>query len=136
MRVLLIAAPAALLLCACATIMRGTDQKFSIETSPPGAAITTSLGLSCPSTPCSFEKVSRKVNFTLTATKEGYKPATTIVSSAMSGEGGTMLFLGNLILGGLIGIVVDMSTSAANDLQPNPLNLILEPAAPAATPAG
>ena len=47
---------------ACATLTRGTTQQFVVETTPEGAAVKTSAGYNCPSTPCTFS-VQRKDAF-------------------------------------------------------------------------
>ncbi len=126
---------AAASLSACATVTRGTTQSFTVESSPP-AEVKTSTGFSCPSTPCTL-KLPRKEGFTVTVTKAGYKTHTSEVVSKMSGGGGAAL-AGNVLAGGIIGMGVDASSGALNDLTPNPLKVVLEPevaTAPAAEAA-
>ena len=53
-------ATAALNLAACATITRGTQTDFHVESTPPGASVTTSTGFSCSPTPCTIKKMIRK----------------------------------------------------------------------------
>lgn len=119
---------------ACATIIRGTDEKFTIESSPPGAEAVTSLGVTC-TTPCTF-KAQRKDRFEVTLTKEGYETVTASVGRKLSKGGGTTTFLGNAIAGGAIGVGVDFATGAPYDLWPNPLVIELKPiAAPTVAPA-
>lgn len=135
-----IAVSAALSLCACATITRGTTQAFEVKTTPSGAAVSTSTGLNCPSTPCVFPNVPRNSNFDVTITKPGYKTHTAKVTNTTS-SGGGMGMAGNIIFGGLIGAAVDGTNGAMQDLVPNPLEVTLEPeggttaAEPAAAPA-
>jgi hypothetical protein len=126
---------AALSLCACATITRGTTQAFEVKTTPVGAAVTTSTGLNCPSTPCVFPNVPRNSNFDVTITKPGYKTHTAKVTNTTSSAGG-MGMAGNILLGGIIGAAVDGTNGSMQDLTPNPLEITLEPegAAPAAAP--
>ena len=78
---------------------------------------------------------SRFDAFTVTVSKAGYKPSTTQVKTVMSAGGGTG-FLGNALVGGVIGAAVDVSSGAMNDLKPNPLKVTLEalPAIPVETP--
>jgi hypothetical protein len=133
---IVIAASAALSLCACATITRGTTQAFEVKTTPSGAAVTTSTGLNCPSTPCVFGQVPRNSNFDVTITKPGYKTHTAKVTNTTS-SGGGMGMAGNVIFGGLIGAAVDGTNGSMQDLTPNPLEVTLEPvdgSAPAAAP--
>lgn len=116
---------AATSLTACATMTRGTTQEFKVESTPPGASVTTSNGFTCPSTPCTF-RMARKSGFTVTIAKDGYVEQTHPVESSMSGGGGAAL-AGNLLVGGIIGAGVDASSGALNDLRPNPLIVTLEP---------
>lgn len=122
---------------ACATMTRGTTQKFTVESTPPGAHVTTSNGFECVSTPCTF-RMSRKDGFNVTVSKDGYVSQTVEVTSSMSGADGAAL-AGNVLVGGLIGGAVDATSGALNDLKPNPLTVTLrtpaEEAAAARTPA-
>lgn len=124
---------ASLQLGACATVVRGTKQKFTIESSPPAAKATTSLGVEC-TTPCTF-KTDRKHRFTVTVSKEGYETQTVPVGRHMTKEGGIITFGGNWIIGGAIGMGVDASSGAMFDLWPNPLHVRLKPKSDAAAAA-
>lgn len=119
---------------ACATIVRGTKQKFTIQSVPPAAEAKTSLGDSC-TTPCTL-KVDRKTRFTVTVAKDGYEPQTVPVGRKVTSEGGIISFGGNWIIGGAIGMGIDAGTGAMFDLWPNPLLVTLKPKgeAPAAAP--
>ncbi len=118
---------------ACATLTRGTTQAFVVETTPAGAAVKTSTGYSCPSSPCTFT-VQRKEPFTVTLTKDGYVTHTAMVKSEMAGSGAAGM-AGNVLFGGLIGVGVDATSGALNDLTPNPLQVVLQPAGAPAAPA-
>jgi hypothetical protein len=113
-----------LALASCATITRGTDEMYAIETDPPGAIATLSNGMVCK-TPCSF-RVKRKSSFRVDIVKPGYEDYTTTVSSALDGAGHTG-FAGNVILGGIIGAGVDAGSGAMHSHQPNPLVVTLIP---------
>ncbi|MBX3479346.1 MAG: PEGA domain-containing protein [Caulobacter sp.] len=117
---------------ACATILRTDSQKFTIESSPPGAEAKTSLGVTC-TTPCTF-KAKRKDRFSVTVSKDGYEPVTTEIGRKLAGGGGTTTFLGNAIAGGAIGVGVDFATGAPYDLYPNPLVVELKPVGAAPAP--
>jgi hypothetical protein len=123
MKVLYFAA-AALLLTGCATITRGTNDTWTVNTSPAGAAVRTSNQFACDSTPCTF-KMPRKSQFDVTITKAGYKTWTGKVTNHVSGGGGAGM-AGNVLVGGLIGMGVDASSGAMLDLVPNPLTVTLE----------
>lgn len=115
-------------LSACATVTRGTKQKFEITSEPSGAQVDLTIGQKCV-TPCKL-KLKRREAFTATFTKEGYEIQQANVKSQFSG-GGAAAGAGNILLGGFIGAGVDASNGALNNLNPNPLNVILKPIAPA-----
>ena len=126
---LLLALGLTTLLPACATITRGTTEVFKVQTVPEGAAIRTSNGHSCPTTPCEF-KVKRSDKFTVFAEKAGYKPSSLDILTEVSGKGMAGM-AGNVIAGGLIGMAVDSGSGAMLNHTPNPAILTLEPLAPA-----
>lgn len=105
---------------ACATIMRGTSQQYVISTNPIGAAVSLSTGQRCTS-PCTLT-LKRKHPFTVTATMDGYEPATAEVHSQVRGSGATSL-AGNAVFGGIIGGAIDASNGSLNSLHPNPLTI-------------
>ncbi|MGV9007581.1 MAG: translation initiation factor 2 [Brevundimonas sp.] len=124
---------AALSLSACATITRGSNQQFTVESTPPGAHVSTSNGFQCAATPCSF-RMPRKDAFRATVSMDGYVTQEHDITSGMSGNGAAGL-AGNVIFGGIVGGVVDANSGALNDLKPNPLIVILLTPAEAATRA-
>jgi hypothetical protein len=118
----------ALTLGGCATIVRGTTEEVAIQSEPPGAQAKTSNGFGCLETPCVIT-VPRKDPFILTVAKAGYRPEQITVGTAVQG-GGTAGLAGNVLAGGIIGVVVDASNGAANDHVPNPVIVELKPLAP------
>jgi len=121
---------------ACATVTRGMHEAFTVETEPSGAMVETSNGLHCDATPCTFARVERKAEFTVTITKPGYRTWTGNVTHHTAGAGAAGM-AGNVLVGGLIGVGVDATSGATQDLTPNPLHVALEaeaPATPMATP--
>lgn len=110
---------------ACATITRGTTQAFTVETEPNGATVSTSNGLTCPATPCTFARVPRESEFTVTITKAGYRTATHTVTHETAGGGGAAM-AGNVLVGGIIGAAIDGNNGATQNLVPNPLRVTLE----------
>jgi hypothetical protein len=121
---LYILAACGLLLSGCATITRGTNDTWSVNTTPVGAAVKTSNQFACDSTPCTF-KMPRKSEFDVTISKAGYKSWTGHVTHHVAGAGGAGM-AGNVLVGGIIGAGVDVSSGAMLDLVPNPLNVTLE----------
>ena len=124
-RTTLVIAAASFGVSACATVTRGSSDAWVVNSEPPGAAVTTTNGHFCPSTPCAI-KMPRKSEFTATLKKPGYKPATVSVTHKTAGVGAAGV-AGNVLVGGVIGIGVDMVTGASQDLVPNPVSVKLEP---------
>lgn len=110
------------LLSGCATITRGTTDAFVIESTPAGAAAHLSTGMTC-TTPCTLE-LKRKTAFTVEITKEGYETVNANIVSTVDGAGGAGM-AGNVIFGGLIGVVVDGNSGAMKSHKPNPLVVTL-----------
>ena len=82
-------------------------------------------------------KLKRRPGFTATFTKDGFESQTVKVDSEIHG-GGVAAGAGNLLLGGIVGGIVDGSNGSLNSLSPNPLTVTLIPvggAPGAATPA-
>jgi hypothetical protein len=123
---ILAALAATLAVAGCASVVRGTTDKVSINSDPPDAAIRTSLGHSCPTSPCTVE-VSRKESFTAFAEKDGYKPGSIYIDTKIGGKGAAGL-AGNILVGGVIGVGVDAMTGATLDHFPNPALITLVPA--------
>lgn len=109
----------------CATVTRGTTDQVTVNSEPTGATATTSTGLNCPSTPCTWE-VSRKSEFVVTYTMPGYKPAQVPVNTKVAGAGAAG-FAGNVLLGGIVGMGVDAATGSTLEHYPNPVFATLEP---------
>ena len=107
-------------LSACATVTRGTRQNYTIETDPEGAQIELSTGQTCTS-PCRL-RLPRKHDFTVTARMVGYETATADVDSRIR-AGGVAGAAGNVLIGGIIGGIVDGSNGSMRDLTPNPLRI-------------
>lgn len=122
-------------LSACATITRGTKQKFYVNSEPSQADVEMTNGLRCH-TPCKL-KVDRKSDFVVRVMKPGYQAAEVHVQGKVKGGGAAGGLAGNALLGGLIGLGVDAATGAMLNLRPNPVNVTLVPidAAPATAPA-
>jgi hypothetical protein len=128
MKQILATVAVALSLGACATVTRGSDEPVVFESEPSGASVRTTVGLSCPETPCTLQ-IPRKDQLVATFEMPGYKPTDVMVGTRMSG-GGTAGLVGNAIVGGIIGVVVDANSGAAMDHYPNPVLARLEPLKP------
>tara|TARA_B100001093_G_scaffold515280_1_gene591276 strand:+ start:503 stop:910 length:408 start_codon:yes stop_codon:yes gene_type:complete len=125
--ILFLCAFSTIFLAGCASITRGTTDVFAIDTTPVGVSASLSNGMFC-TTPCTFT-LPRKEGFVVTLKKEGYETVTANISPRRAGAGAAGM-AGNVLLGGLIGVAVDSSTGAMNDLFPNPLVVALIPIQP------
>lgn len=111
------------LLSACATIVNGSSQTVTVSTTP--ASATCSLDrmgqriAAIAATPASVRIDKSKNDLSVTCGKEGYQRATVVHSPSFSGA-----TFGNLIAGGVIGVVVDAS-SGANYSYPTDIRLEL-----------
>jgi len=123
---------ACVLLSACATITRGTNQNFVVESSPSEAQVKLSTGQTCV-TPCTL-RMKRKSEFVVTVAKDGYQTQETHVHGVVKG-GGAAGVAGNVIFGGVIGAGIDASNGSMMNLKPNPLTVTLVPVASAVAPA-
>lgn len=115
----------ALSLASCGSITRGTEESVTITSEPADARISTSLGNSCPSSPCTF-KAKRRAEFTAYAEKPGYGKGSIDIKTKVSGKGAAGM-AGNALAGGIIGIGIDSATGAALDHYPNPAHIVLQP---------
>ena len=121
------------LLSACATIVNGSSQTVTLSTTPPGATCTVDrMGArigAVAQTPGSLRLDKSKNDLTVTCSKPGFQTAT--VTKPPSFGGATF---GNIIAGGVIGVVVD-AASGANYEYPGDIRLDMAPeAAPALPP--
>jgi hypothetical protein len=133
-----IAAVAALgiALSGCATIIDGTSQSVSVNTTPEGGAscaLTNSQGTWYLTSPGSTTVHKTKTDLDVTCTKPGYKPGHVVAISHFTGK-----TAGNILAGGVIGIGVD-AASGANYKYDSPIDVPLGERemgqAPAAAPA-
>ena len=108
----------------CATITRGTTSEVQFNSSPPGAAMRTSLGHACV-TPCTLQ-LNRKDEFIATFSKPGYANQEVPVRTRLAGAGAAG-FAGNVIVGGVVGMAADAATGATLEHDPNPVTVTLRP---------
>jgi hypothetical protein len=104
----------------CATVFNGSRQNISITSAPDAAKVTTSPATGDHTTPTTLN-LERKNDYTLSFSKDGYSPATAQISHHV--RGGIVVL--DVILGGLIGVVVDAATGAWNKLSPETASVSL-----------
>ena len=113
---------AGLLVGSCASVTRGTTAQVQINSNPPEATARTSMGHTCV-TPCTLQ-FSRKDEFTVLFTKQGFHSVEIPVKTQLAGSGAAG-FAGNVLVGGVVGMVVDASTGATLEHVPNPVTATL-----------
>jgi len=107
------------------------SEQVNFTSEPSGAAVRTSIGLTCPATPCTFD-ISRKSAFTAVFSMPGYADQEINVTTDLAGNGAAG-FAGNVLIGGVIGMGTDVATGATLNHNPNPVHAILAKAAAART---
>jgi hypothetical protein len=121
----------------CASIARGTSENLNVISNPPGAvatiADTSNDTLMTCVTPC-VVSVKRNADISVSAKKEGYQTEGTRLKIESSGTGAVAV-AGNVLLGGVVGLGVDMYNGAGFDHKPNPVELTLEPLPTAPPPS-
>lgn len=122
---ILLYACAALLLGGCATLTTSSSQTVTVMTDPAGAACTFKregqvVGIVNP-TPGSLMVSKSHTAIDVACVKEGYVDATGTVGSKFQA-----MTLGNILFGGIIGIVVDAASGATAEYEPQ-ITVLLTP---------
>lgn len=121
-------------LSACATIVTGTSQSLTVDTSPEGADCQVAqagfpVG-EIPRTPGSVRIAKSSAPVEVMCTKPGFQP-----TQQMQGSGVNGWVFGNILIGGIIGVVVDMASGAVYHYNSN-MMLALDNRGTAPTVAG
>jgi len=114
----------------CGTIIHQTTQNIPVTSEPPGASVNVACGdVENPPnlvTPVKVE-VHRKPDFCyISLEKEGYERADVHLEKTMSA-----LYIGNVVIGGIIGFIVDGVNGAMWNRTPGKVDVKLKPAEPA-----
>ncbi len=134
----------------CASVTRGTMDSLVVDSDPSGADVEVrrrdreftkaeieqnsvdDSGAIVGMTPSSF-RLKREGSYNVAVSKAGYQSVQSVVSHSVA-EGGAAGMAGNILLGGVIGAVVDSNTGAMMNLTPNPLKVVLSPIVESADP--
>ena len=100
---------------ACGTIMQGTTQQIGINSNPSKASVTIN-GQNKGATPMIVD-LKRKDSHMIRIELDGYEPYETTLTRKVSGW-----VWGNIVFGGLIGLVVDASAGGMYNLTPEQIN--------------
>jgi hypothetical protein len=110
---------ASILLWGCATIMHGTSQKIGISSLPTGAKVSVD-NLQLGDTPL-FANLKRGDDHIVTIEMEGFQKVQLTITKSVSGW-----VWGNIVFGGLIGLVVDAVSGGLYNLSPEQLHAELK----------
>lgn len=114
---------AALFVYGCASIIKGTKQDISINSTPSNAKVVvkTKGGIEkfSGTTPCSV-KLAKKQEYQVIVTLEGFKEQTIWLDQSF--EAWT---IGNLLCGGVIGLIVDAANGAMWKLEPDAIQVTM-----------
>lgn len=114
---------AAALLSGCQTVERGPKSDVKVRVTPSPAKVTASTGDSCTS-PCTL-RVPRNKNFTVTATRRGYRAKTVAVKRVLNRKAATRTAASLIVPGGSALVAVDTISGAFYDHDPNPVRIHL-----------
>jgi len=107
----------------CASIVHGTKQDVSITSSPEAAKVTvkTAGGVIAftGNTPATV-KLARKDEYDVFINLSGYQETKVHINKEFDA-----IYLGNILCGGIIGLIIDASNGAMNKLEPNVINVTL-----------
>lgn len=104
-----------LLMSSCATIVPGSKQNVKFDSSPGSARIFIDE-IEVGKTP--FEiKLTRKSEHSVMIKLEGYQTYQTTLTKKFNGW-----YVGNILFGGLIGVIIDPITGAMYNLSPSEIN--------------
>ena len=110
-----------LLLGGCASIVSGSKQEVSFQSTPDNATVTVG-GRVLGKTPMAMQ-LDKKSGQMVVFNKDGYKPAVADLTTDVD-----PWFFGNIILGGFIGSTVDGLSGAIHKYAPNQYHVTLEKA--------
>ena len=102
----------------CATIISGSRQTIIIS-SQPSSAVVQINEVNAGKTPLE-KSLKRNQDYRVSIKLDGYQPYETLISKEFNAWA-----LGNIFIGGIIGIVVDLATGAVYKLSPKELNASL-----------
>ena len=106
---------------ACSAIFNGSMQKVTINSSESGADITID-GNNVGKTPTSVN-LKRGKSHVIEVKKAGFDTYRVTTENSITGW-----FWGNLLCGGVVGIVIDLATGSAYDVEPDVVNANLQKA--------
>lgn len=117
---------ASLFLSSCCTFVNGRQDEIVIRSSVPESSVFVN-GVEQAKTPCTVD-VKRTGENKIEIQKEGYH-----TYQATTSRGGSWWLLGNVLIGGVIGLTIDFCTGAWADVTPDEIDATLTPLPQTAT---
>ena len=105
----------------CATVINQTKQKVNVASTPPGAQVQLD-GANQGTTPLALQLKRKTKSYAVRLTLDGYEPYEVTLNRGVS----AWLF-GNAVIGGLIGLGVDVISGGMYKLKPKEINAELKP---------
>lgn len=113
----------------CATIISGSTKEIGVTSHPSGAKVTVDGGSTQITTPGKVI-LKRDSNHVLLFAMDGHESQTVSVDKKLNGW-----VFGNLVFGGIFGLVIDIVSGSVNDLKPDKAHVDFAPQAPIAAVA-
>jgi hypothetical protein len=104
-------------------MISGTSQTIGVDSHPAGVTVTVQPGNVKATTPTRLTLKRNESGYRLRFEKDGYEPVDVRLASTTNGW-----VYGNLLIGGLIGLLIDYSNGAAYALTPDEITANLSPA--------
>ena len=110
------------LLAGCASIVSGTGQDIVVRSDPAGAVVSVDGEERPENTPCTVRVDRCSSPHVVQVSKPGFETAERTIDPSMNDW-----VLGNILLGGAIGAIVDLSTGAFYEYAPEEIDVTLVP---------
>jgi len=102
----------------CCTIISGRNQNLPVVSNPSGAKVIVN-GVQQQS-PCTLVLDRKQLLYQVRVEKEGYEPVEITLRKGVNGW-----IWGNLLFGGIIGLIIDICTGSVNKFTPTELEVSL-----------
>jgi len=102
----------------CCTIISGRNQSLPVVSNPSGAKVIVN-GVQQQS-PCTLVLDRKQLLYQVRVEKEGYEPVEITLRKGVNGW-----VWGNLLFGGIIGLIIDLCTGSVNKFTPTELEVSL-----------
>ena len=123
-RAVIVACAFCQLLTGCMTIRNGKYQAVTIDSDPPGANVVIEPGNKEMKTPGVVE-LRRRSDYAVILEKEGFRRESVLLEGKIGGLWRNIVLLHPVSI--VVGLIIDLSTGAAYELEPNSVSVTLMP---------